>query len=96
MRLDRLELEGFRNYAVCQRADFDPRCNVICGENAQGKTNLLEAVVYLSCGRSPRARTDRELIGFYSTGARLRASSPETGTFRFGRSSGRGRGGGFG
>ena len=73
MRLDRLELEGFRNYAVCQRADFDPRCNVICGENAQGKTNLLEAVVYLSCGRSPRARTDRELIGFHSMGARLEA-----------------------
>ena len=55
MQIDRLELEGFRNYAR-QAADFDPRCNVICGENAQGKTNLLEALVYLSCGRSPRAR----------------------------------------
>ena len=44
MRIDRLELEGFRNY-VREAADFDPRCNVICGENAQGKTNLLEALV---------------------------------------------------
>ena len=43
---------------------FDPNCNVIYGENAQGKTNLLEAIVYLSCGKSPRARADRELIGF--------------------------------
>lgn len=43
MQIDRLELEGFRNYAH-QAADFDPRCNVVCGENAQGKTNLLEAV----------------------------------------------------
>ena len=47
MQIDRLELEGFRNYAR-QAADFDPRCNVVCGENAQGKTNLLEAVAYLS------------------------------------------------
>ncbi len=71
MQIDRLELEGFRNY-VCQAADFDPRCNVVCGENAQGKTNLLEALVYLSRGRSPRARTDREMIGFQAESARLR------------------------
>lgn len=72
MRIDRLELEGFRNY-IQEAADFDARCNVICGENAQGKTNLLEAVVYLSRGKSPRARTDREMIGFSSESARLLA-----------------------
>ena len=70
MRIDRLELEGFRNY-VREAADFDSRCNVICGENAQGKTNLLEALVYLSRGKSPRARTDREMIGFQADSARL-------------------------
>ncbi len=73
MQIDRLELEGFRNY-VSQCVAFDPRCNVIVGENAQGKTNLLEALVYLSCGRSPRARTDREMIGFQAASARLRAA----------------------
>ena len=73
MRIDRLELSGFRNYQD-QAADFDPGCNVIFGENAQGKTNLLEAIVYLSCGRSPRARTDRELIGFEENAARLCAA----------------------
>lgn len=72
MRIERLELEGFRNYDR-QAADFDGRCNVICGENAQGKTNLLEAVVYLSRGKSPRARTDREMIGFQADAARLSA-----------------------
>ena len=72
MRIDRLELEGFRNY-VQEAADFDSRCNVICGENAQGKTNLLEALVYLSRGKSPRARTDREMIGFQEDSARLLA-----------------------
>ncbi len=72
MRIDRLELEGFRNY-VLQSVRFDPRCSVICGENAQGKTNLLEALVYLSRGRSPRARNDREMIGFAREQARLTA-----------------------
>ena len=63
MRLDKLTLDGWRNYRQ-QTLDFDGSCNVIYGENAQGKTNLLEAVVYLSCGKSPRAHGDRELIGF--------------------------------
>ena len=70
MRIDRLELESFRNYGR-QAVDFDPRCNVIFGENAQGQTNLLEALVYLSCGKSPRARTDREMIGFDALSARM-------------------------
>ena len=56
-----LELDFFRNY-VHLKADFDPRVNLIYGENAQGKTNLLEAVAYLSCARSHRARFDREMI----------------------------------
>lgn len=63
MRIDRLTLDGWRNYRS-QTLDFDESCNVIYGENAQGKTNLLEAMVYLSCGKSPRAHGDRELIGF--------------------------------
>ena len=70
MRIDRLELDSFRNYGR-QAVDFDGRCNVIFGENAQGKTNLLEALVYLSCGKSPRARTDREMIRFDAPTASL-------------------------
>ena len=73
MRLDALCLENFRNYAL-QRIDFDPVCSVICGENAQGKTNLLEAMVCLSCGRSHRTRSERELIRFGEEGYRLEAS----------------------
>ena len=71
MQINKLTLRGFRNYRE-QTLTFDPTCNVIHGENAQGKTNLLEAVVYLSCGRSPRTRADRELIGFESPQAFLR------------------------
>mgnify|MGYP002550910515 CR=1 FL=1 len=70
MRIDALTLEGFRNYDR-QALTFHDSCNVIYGENAQGKTNLLEAMVYLSCGKSPRARADRELIGFDRDKARI-------------------------
>ena len=56
-----LELDFFRNY-VHLKASFHPRMNLIYGDNAQGKTNLLEAVAYLSSARSHRARYDRELI----------------------------------
>ena len=62
MRIDGLSLDFFRNYVHLDAA-FDPEINVIYGDNAQGKTNLLEAVAYLS-GVSHRARYDRELIQF--------------------------------
>ena len=61
MTLKELELNFFRNYVHLQ-AKFDPRVNLIYGDNAQGKTNLLEAVAYLSAARSHRARYDREMI----------------------------------
>ena len=56
-----IELDFFRNYVHLEAA-FHPRVNVIAGENAQGKTNLLEAIAYLSSASSHRARYDRELI----------------------------------
>ena len=70
MRVNELTLRDFRNYRE-QTVSFDPRCNVIFGENAEGKTNLLEAVVYLACGKSPRARRDQELIRFEADSASL-------------------------
>ncbi|MFR0798688.1 MAG: DNA replication/repair protein RecF [Oscillospiraceae bacterium] len=73
MRLDAITLEHFRNYAH-QSVTFDPSVNVIVGENAQGKTNLLEAAVYLSCAKSPRARTEKEMISFEADAARLTGS----------------------
>ena len=56
-----LELDFFRNYTHLE-AKFDSRVNLIYGDNAQGKTNLLEAIAYLSAARSHRARYDREMI----------------------------------
>ena len=72
MRVDRLALRSWRNYAAAEAA-FDPGINVITGANAQGKTNLLEAVYLLSLGRSFRTRYDRELIGFDADAAEVTA-----------------------
>ena len=61
MTVNHITLDFFRNYLHAE-ASFHPGVNVIVGENAQGKTNLLEAVAYLSAASSHRARYDRELI----------------------------------
>lgn len=63
MRILELSLTGFRNYESFSCA-FDPGVNLILGENAQGKTNLLEAVCYLSRGSAFRTRKEAELIRF--------------------------------
>ena len=63
MIIHKIALNGFRNYEW-ETADFSSSTNVITGENAQGKTNLLEAVYLLSSGKSFRTRYDRELVGF--------------------------------
>ena len=63
MHLNRLVLYGFRNYEALDAA-FVPGVNLIVGDNAQGKTNLLEAITYLSTGRSFRTRKEQELIRF--------------------------------
>ena len=63
MRVEKIALQGFRNYEW-DTACFAPGTNVITGANAQGKTNLLEAVYMLSGARSFRTRFDRELVGF--------------------------------
>ena len=61
MYVQNVEVKNFRNYEA-GAAEFCPALNVMRGRNAQGKTNLLEAV-YLCCiGKSPRATRDRDLI----------------------------------
>ena len=61
MIIQRLTLENFRNYEQ-EEFSFSPGRNVIFGDNAQGKTNLLEAIAFLSAARSFRGARDGELI----------------------------------
>ena len=63
MELRKIALRNFRNYEQLQ-LDFAPGVNLIVGQNAQGKTNLLEAVAYLGTGKSFRAQRQGEMIGF--------------------------------
>lgn len=61
MRINRLYLEQFRNFSQlhCQ---FHPDTNLIYGENAQGKTSLMEGIVFLSRGKSFRSQKDKEMV----------------------------------
>ena len=61
MILKKIELRNFRNYAR-QSSVFSERVNIFSGANAQGKTNLLEAIYLLALGKSFRAGHDRELV----------------------------------
>ena len=63
MKLNDLTLRSFRNYQQ-QEFSFDPGVNLIVGRNAQGKTNLLEAIAYLGSGKSFRAQRTAELVAF--------------------------------
>src|SRR5512136_155411 len=63
MRLTHLSLHNFRNY-VRLDLDLSPGVTVLLGDNAQGKTNLLEAVFCLATSRSPHAGADRELVNW--------------------------------
>lgn len=72
MIVRRIALNGWRNYEW-ETVEFSPQINVIRGRNAQGKTNLLEAVYMLAMGRSFRSRFDRELVGFGFSAAEILA-----------------------
>lgn len=72
MYIKKLKLKGFRNYENAE-LEFSPYTNVIYGDNAQGKTNILEAVYLFSQGRSHRAKSDKELVRFGDEAARLEA-----------------------
>ena len=63
MLCKRVELQNFRN-AECEVIEFDSGINVLHGENAQGKTNLLEAIYFVSLGKSFRTTHETEIIRF--------------------------------
>ena len=61
------------------RQELSPNVNIIHGNNAQGKTNFLEAVYFCAFGRSLRARTDGELIKWNEKNAHLRLETERAG-----------------
>jgi len=63
MYLTRLSVVNFRNYARLV-LDLPPGPILLRGDNAQGKTNLLEAIYYLATTRSSFARAERQLVNW--------------------------------
>ena len=66
MRITSLTLTNFRNYRHLELT-LPPHLTVVCGDNAQGKTNLLEAIYVLATTKSHRASSDRDLIYYLAS-----------------------------
>ena len=63
MECKRIRIKDFRNIERAE-IEFDSGVNILCGENAQGKTNLLEAIAWGSLGKSFRTSRDEEMVRF--------------------------------
>ncbi len=63
MLLQRLSLTNFRNY-VRLELPLAPGLSIVQGQNAQGKSNLIEAIAYLATSKSPRTSADAELVNW--------------------------------
>lgn len=70
MKLNTLQLENYRNYDEVT-LKCHPDVNILIGENAQGKTNLLESIYTLALAKSHRTSNDKELIRFNADYAKI-------------------------
>ena len=81
MQVRSVELKNYRNYASLQ-LDLSPKINLFFGDNAQGKTNLLEAVYACATTSSHRSSKDREIIAFGEEEAHVRLFVEKSGVIR--------------
>ena len=70
MIITEVYLENFRNYSK-QKIDLNKNINVFYGKNAQGKTNILEALYFCALGRSFRTYKENELINFNNNASKI-------------------------
>ena len=61
MYIEKIKLENFRNYKY-ENIELNKRINIIFGDNAQGKTNILEAIYFTSLGKSFRTNKEKEIV----------------------------------
>ena len=73
MQITELTLRSYRSYETLHLA-FDPGVQIFLGANAQGKTNIIEALYYAAFGRSHRTSSDAELIRMGADGAHIALS----------------------
>ncbi len=74
MYIKEIELKDFRNYESLD-AQFHKNVNIFLGQNAQGKTNLLESIYITSMGKSFRTGKDRDMIKFGSDFFRVKTTA---------------------
>ena len=79
MKLTNLQLQNFRNYESVQ-LEFTDGVHVFIGENAQGKTNLMESIYALAMTKSHRTINDKELIGWNKEFATIKGTVEKTAT----------------
>lgn len=79
MLIKQLQLTNFRNYESCVFRP-EPGINLIVGENAQGKTNLLEAVFLCCFGRSHRTSREKDMIAYDAPFSLIQLTSERTQT----------------
>lgn len=72
MYVEHLTLTNYRNYQQVA-VDFSPEINVLLGENAQGKTNLLESLYVLALTKSHRTNNEKDLINWQAAFAKIEA-----------------------
>lgn len=72
LKINSLDLQNFRNYDLLS-VQFDEKTNIIYGDNAQGKTNILEAIFVASTTKSHRSNKDQEMIRFDENEAHIKA-----------------------
>lgn len=72
MKINSLDLKNFRNYDILN-INFDNETNIIYGDNAQGKTNILEAIYVSATTKSHRGSRDREMISFNEEESHIKA-----------------------
>lgn len=71
MIIKSLELENFRNYDSLSMS-FDSGTNILYGDNAQGKTNILEAIYLSATTKSHKGSKDKDIVNFHADEAHIR------------------------
>ena len=80
MIIESIELQNYRNIEKL-KLPLGEKNNILYGDNAQGKTNLLEAIFFGSTGKSFRFCKDKELINFGAEEAHLKMILKKKGDF---------------
>ena len=76
--IESVDLKDYRNYKILNM-NFNPQINIIYGDNAQGKTNILEALYVCATSRSHKGSKDREMIRMGSDEAHIKLNVKKNG-----------------